>query len=1021
MAATKRKADARQTTMFSALDEYEALDPVIVLWGDDRWADCMQELRTARWHSYDIEGYDGAPQPPRGTRVVVHEDGTAERKKSGGGGRERINIHTFIPRLLQVALPSGRVMIADLGGIRDNREERHAQHAEFLRELAAALYDPERLTIGHHLKFDLAVSLMRYGWRCRGARCTMLMSQLLYAGLRGVRHNLGAVCGRLGIPVKKEQQRSDWTGPLSNAQLNYAGRDPLVTARAAIALGGHLREAGMRKSAEAEMLALPAFVEAEYRGMPVDEKTLRELLALWRGIRALVVQPFLQRYPGCVPSRNKDVALRLSADPAHEGYKFYTSGTTSTGKTTIQETVGEEVLVQFDTPDRPWIGALMEWRSTGKQVEYLEQFEEKMRDGRIRTEFSQIAGGEDRSGSDKEGRGMGRSGSSAPNLQNSPKLQPAHKKLGGKEVRSVCAPAPGRALLVADLSQAHARIATEASQDPTLLQIYRNGEDTHCHTASALAQLKGLPWTWQDVNKLRKQKTEEGTLAASLRDVSKPTFYGCVPVEGSFALTRAGWRPMDQIGVGAEIMVYDPETKMNVWSPVLAMNVYDDAPVFSVNFGSKWTIACTDDHRWFGTMPKRVPRSKLAAGKPEGMARGEWYKNAMMLVEEFTTLRTMQKAFRIKVSAPAEGGPGLGDWQIPIEKYGVDWEPLILMMTREERRAFLWGCLISEGHITKKMENNGRQVWMLSQRSNELGQAMLLAAYLEGFKIAVHNEDGKNGNVWRMRLCAKEVVTGQQMRKTPLGNMRVWCPTTRTGTWVLRQGNTITITGNSLNLQGPTTLQRTALTSPEPVPMTMEQATEAIQAWRTKYAGLYNYQRATVRAAAQRDIVFGGLHYAEQRTLTNRRLYVLKDPDYYSQAAPTLCAQCGQVHGKLAPKPTDCVSFVWMGTEADAIKRAMGLIHLSFLAHPEWEAFIVNFVHDEIDVECADAHRYVVAAEVQRIIWECMRWAGVVSIPVDDPDAAPCHPDLSRSACDENNVKSRCGRCKMVVKTWADK
>ena len=751
MAATKRKADARQTTMFSALDAYEALDPVIVMWGDDRWADCMQELRTARWHSYDIEGYDGAPQPPRGTRVVVHEDGTAERKKPGGGGRERINIHTFVPRLLQVALPSGRVMIADLGGIRDDREARHAQHAEFLRELAAALYDPERLTIGHHLKFDLAVSLMRYGWRCRGARCTMLMSQLLYAGLRGVRHNLGAVCGRLGIPVKKEQQRSDWTGPLSNAQLNYAGRDPLVTARAAIALGGHLREAGMRKSAEAEMLALPAFVEAEYRGMPVDEKTLRELLALWRGIRALVVQPFLQRYPGCVPSRNKDVALRLSADPAHEGYKFYTSGTTSTGKTTIQETVGEEVLVQFDTPDRPWIGALMEWRSVGKQVEYLEQFEEKMRDGRIRTEFSQIAGGEDRSGSDKEGRGMGRSGSSAPNLQNSPKLQPAHKKLGGKEVRSVCAPAPGRALLVADLSQAHARIATQASQDPTLLQIYRNGEDTHCHTASALAQLKGLPWTWQDVNKLRKQKTEEGTLAASLRDVSKPTFYG------------------------------------------------------------------------------------------------------------------------------------------------------------------------------------------------------------------------------------------------------------------------------SLNLQGPTTLQRTALTSPEPVPMTMEQATEAIQAWRTKYAGLYNYQRATVRAAAQRDIVFGGLHYAEQRTLTNRRLYVLKDPDYYSQAAPTLCAQCGQVHGKLAPKPTDCVSFVWMGTEADAIKRAMGLIHLSFLAHPEWEAFIVNFVHDEIDVECADAHRYIVAAEVQRIIWECMRWAGVVSIPVDDPDAAPCHPDLSRSACDENNVKSRCGRCKMVVKTWADK
>lgn len=115
--ATGKKADPRQTTLFSAFDAYEALDPAIVLWGDPRWAEGLQELRTARWHSYDIEGYDGAPAPPRGARVVVHEDGSAERKKAPSG-RERINIHTFVPRLLQVALPSGRVLIADLGGIR---------------------------------------------------------------------------------------------------------------------------------------------------------------------------------------------------------------------------------------------------------------------------------------------------------------------------------------------------------------------------------------------------------------------------------------------------------------------------------------------------------------------------------------------------------------------------------------------------------------------------------------------------------------------------------------------------------------------------------------------------------------------------------------------------------------------------------------------------------------------------------------------------------------------------------------
>lgn len=723
----KAKVSPRQTTLFSQLDTWEPLDREIVLVGDARWDSCLEELRKASWHTLDIEGYDADPP--------LKAD-----------PRRRINMVTFLPRLLQVALPSGRVMIADLGGIRDDRAAAHERYKEFLGILREAIWDPDRLTVGHHLKFDLGVVLHRYGWECRGARCTMLMSQLLYAGLRNVRHSLGALCERLGIPIDKSQQQSDWSGHLSNSQLNYAGRDPLRTAQAAKILAGELRKAGLNNSAQAEMLALPAFVEIEFRGMPVNKEKLDAQLANWRRIQELVIQPFLERYPGLSPSRNKEVAKRLSNDPIHGGYQFYTHGSTKSGKTTIQERVGEEVLVQFDNPDHPWISALMEWRSVGKQVEYLEQVDHFMRDGRVRSEYAQIAGGEDRAGNDATGKGMGRSAAKAPNCQNSPKLQPNHEKLGGEPVRAVFEPPPGRALIVADLSQAHARIGAQASQDETLLRVYNNGEDAHCHTASTLAQRRGKNWTWEDVARLRKQKTEDGRLAASLRDLAKPTFY------------------------------------------------------------------------------------------------------------------------------------------------------------------------------------------------------------------------------------------------------------------------------TSLNMGGALKIKEAGETSPEPVQMTLEQAKEAVDAWRQKYAGLYAYQRNTVREANREDVIFGGAHYAVQRTLTNRRLFLLKEPDKFDDREPYFCKACGSWHTRLLAKASDIVSFVWMGTEADAIKRALGLIYLAFKANPHWEAIIAGFVHDEIDVECAEDHGYEVAAKVQEIIHECMRWAGVRSLPVDEPDAAPCHP--TKRVC---APKKACGRCKMIVTSWADK
>lgn len=765
-----KKVPLAQTSFLSMLETPTQLDPHVVLLGDPRWEACLAELNTAPWHAIDTEWWHDTPTPKK--------------------GKARIDPWRVTLRLIQVSVPSGLVMVADLGGIRDDREERRKSYAAFLDVLGRALAARDRLTIAHNLKGDALLLRIAYGFRVRGARCSMLLSQLYWAGVRGCKHSLHAVLRRMGRAVDKRLQASDWRDHLSNTQINYAARDPLEAAEAYRWLGRRCVDAGMRRSCEAEMAALPAFVECEYNGLPVDEVMLDEHIAIWRRLRREVIRPFVDRYPGVEVSKGEKVAVALTKDRCYGGHRFYTEGpATKGGKRRIVPQIGEEVLVAWDT--LPWVNAIMESRSIGVMDTYLTSIRDKLRGGRVSCEYAQIAGGEDRGGGDKEGKGQGRSSAKSPNLQNSAKLQPAHEKLGGRAPREPFrprndrqivvakgatprylddgeAPPEGaividstakrydrraaeleceaavadpmavdvaslrlraarlrtaaedcrkrpRVMIVADLSQAHARIATQASQDATLLKAYRAGLDVHCITASALAKLRGLDWAPEHVAKIRKRKdTDDGKLAASLRDMSKPVFYG------------------------------------------------------------------------------------------------------------------------------------------------------------------------------------------------------------------------------------------------------------------------------SLNLQGPATLQRTGATSPEPVKMTIEEATQGRDAWRNAYAGLYAFQRRTIRKVDGVDVVIDGRHYGVGECLTGRRMFFLKTPDKYDDGTPALCAACGKTHGKLSVKGTDVVASVWMRTEADIIKRAMGMILDAFDAHPEWEAVLCNMAHDEVDVECAESAAVPVAEEIQRIVHDCMRWGGIVDLPVDD-------------------------------------
>ena len=119
----------------------------------------------------------------------------------------------------------------------------------------------------------------------------------------------------------------------------------------------------------------------------------------------------------------------------------------------------------------PIVNVILEYRKLEKiRSTYLEPFPRLVdAHGRIHARFNQLA------------TATGRLSSSNPNLQNIP----VRGELG-RRMRASFTAGPGRLLVSADYSQIELRVLAHLSQDPALLQAFRNGEDIHARTAGLL-------------------------------------------------------------------------------------------------------------------------------------------------------------------------------------------------------------------------------------------------------------------------------------------------------------------------------------------------------------------------------------------------------------------------------------------------------------------------------------------------------------------------------------------------------
>ena len=133
-------------------------------------------------------------------------------------------------------------------------------------------------------------------------------------------------------------------------------------------------------------------------------------------------------------------------------------------------------ILELLAPDHAIVRQVLEFRQLSKlKGTYADALPELIdpATGRVHTELQ------------PDRRGDGSPSSSNPNLQNIP----IRTELG-REIRAAFVPREGWKLVVADYSQIELRLLAHMSEDPVLLEAFRNGEDIHTRTAS---EVMGVP------------------------------------------------------------------------------------------------------------------------------------------------------------------------------------------------------------------------------------------------------------------------------------------------------------------------------------------------------------------------------------------------------------------------------------------------------------------------------------------------------------------------------------------------
>lgn len=345
------------------------------------------------------------------------------------------------------------------------------EKAQGLIERLRPFFESENIEkIGQNLKYDIKV-LNKYNIRVKG-KCfdTMLAHYLINPDMR---HNMDvlsetylnytpvSITELIGKKGKNQLSMDDV--PLEQ-QTEYAVEDADVTLQLSQHFRPELKEAKTEKLfEEIEIPLLHVLADMELEGIKLDEKFLRslsnDLIDDIKNLETTIYKEAGTEFNIASPKQLGEILfekLKLIDKPKK----------TKTG----QYSTAEDVL-SYLAKDHQIIREVLEYRGLTKlKSTYVDALPEQVdpTTGRVHTDYMQTVAA------------TGRLSSNNPNLQNIP-----IRTERGREVRKAFVPRDENyTLLSADYSQIELRIIAALSEETTMIEAFKNGEDIHASTAS---------------------------------------------------------------------------------------------------------------------------------------------------------------------------------------------------------------------------------------------------------------------------------------------------------------------------------------------------------------------------------------------------------------------------------------------------------------------------------------------------------------------------------------------------------
>ena len=358
------------------------------------------------------------------------------------------------------------------------------------QKLRHFFHSPVRYWMAHNAVFDLGWLQAHDIYPAGHVLCTMLASRLDTNGRPNVRHTLDALVRRyLKKDLPKELQKSDWSGELTEAQLEYAANDVFALMELDAPLLKKLRVNNLTDAFMLECGALPAMAQMWRTGLHWNAENLQQRKLDYEYDIKGLAQEFIEKLDAALPEehklpRDEDGAFNLRAKDQgklRDGTKKYAGFNINSPKQLLDKL--EAVLKKTPTDangkpsasrqalrayaaDHEVIQIYLEWKRCEKRRQMIESIQEKMdKDGFVRASYMQL------------GAESGRMSCVKPNNQQIPR---------DPQFRG-CVEAPEGYLLVdADFGQMELRLAASVANDARMIQAFQDGEDPHTVTAESI-------------------------------------------------------------------------------------------------------------------------------------------------------------------------------------------------------------------------------------------------------------------------------------------------------------------------------------------------------------------------------------------------------------------------------------------------------------------------------------------------------------------------------------------------------